>query len=127
MWAAQSCSITNTIDDKLQAKINETLDKPTDIFGKPKPQPTTEVLFVFDKKPDILNTTSIGEQLQGEFESVLGTVNAVLGGNGTAGAQTAAGVQTSLDQQAAAAVSGIAGAPTPGIQFLLDGLEHNLP
>lgn len=108
----------------IDAKLDGTLHNETDIFSKEKPETTSEVLFVFDNKPDILNFTSIGEQLQAQFESVLGTANTVLSANGQ---QVVSGVQSSLDQQAAVSVADVTSAAGPSVSFLLDQLAHKLP
>ena len=116
---AQSCSLASAIGDKLDATFNK-----ADIFGKPKPQATTQVLFVFDDKPDLLNVTAIGEQLQDEFESVLGTVNTVLSGHDS---DVISGLSTSLSQTASDAVGNVTGADAPAISYLMAELSHALP
>ena len=117
----------------IESKLNETFaDKTTDFFGKEKPKPTTQVLFVFDDKPDILNFTMIGEQLQSEFENVLGQVNSVLSGSDSVtlaanGSDVLSGLSTSLSQSAADAVRNITGAQAPTIDYLLSQLENKSP
>ena len=113
----QSCSISTAIDDKLGA----TIDKAVNFFGKAKPKPITEVLFVFDDKQSLLNFTNIGVQLQSEFESVLGEVNSLLSGNGTAAIPD---IPASLGQTAANTISAASG---PAIDSLLSDLTHQLP
>ena len=108
----------------IDTKLNATLANVTDIFKKDKPKTTTEVLFVFDNKPDILNFTSIGEQLEAEFETVLSNVNTVLSADG---GNVVSGLSTSLGQQATAAVGDITAASGPSVDFLLDQLSHKLP
>lgn len=118
----QSCSLATGIDEKLNATVGAAF-KQSDIFGKAKPESSTEVLFVFDDKPDILNTTQIGEQLQNQFESVLGQINALVSGNASL---VLNGLSTSLGEPQPSDVTAV-DATAPAISFLMDELSHALP